>query len=114
MTSAEVAELAGVTYRQLDYWCRTGLLGEDLQRPTGSGYPRRFLPDDIRAVAALGLLARALPLTKTKRPIFERVAAAARAQSSAAISVEVADGVTLTLAPGAVIIGRGPWPPWIG
>ncbi len=45
---------AGITYRQLDYWCKTGYLRPDSASP-GSGYRRRFTPDE-REVARLMLL----------------------------------------------------------
>ena len=45
---------AGITYRQLDYWCKTGYLRPDSASP-GSGYRRRFAPEE-RDVARLMLL----------------------------------------------------------
>lgn len=38
----QVCRLAGCSYRQLDYWCRTGLIEEDLQVARGSGSQRLF------------------------------------------------------------------------
>jgi MerR HTH family regulatory protein len=50
-STAEVAELAGVTYRQLDYWLRTGTIGfcEGDEQP-GSGRPRRWHPAEVDVV----------------------------------------------------------------
>ena len=44
VTSQELIDEAGISYRQLDYWTRTGLLVPLDQAQPGSGYPRRF-PD---------------------------------------------------------------------
>jgi MerR HTH family regulatory protein len=51
--SEETARLAGISYRQLDYWCREGALGPELQRPLGSGRRRRFTAQDLTALRAV-------------------------------------------------------------
>ncbi len=38
----QVCNLVGITYRQLDYWARTGLITPSLQRATGSGSQRLY------------------------------------------------------------------------
>lgn len=38
---------AGVTYRQLDYWARTGLLEPSVRNPSGSGTQRLYSFRDI-------------------------------------------------------------------
>ncbi len=38
---------AGVTYRQLDYWARTGLLEPSVRNPSGSGHQRLYSFRDI-------------------------------------------------------------------
>lgn len=38
---------AGVTYRQLDYWARTGLLQPSVRNPSGSGHQRLYSFRDI-------------------------------------------------------------------
>jgi hypothetical protein len=50
----DAAEMAGITYRQLDYWARIGLCGPSLQQPHGSGTRRRYSSDDVRLLALLG------------------------------------------------------------
>ena len=50
------AEIAGITYRQLDYWARTDLVRPSLARATGSGSRRRYSYRDLlelRAVKSL-------------------------------------------------------------
>jgi DNA-binding transcriptional MerR regulator len=43
----QVCELVGITYRQLDYWARTGLLTPSLADATGSGSRRRYSYRDL-------------------------------------------------------------------
>jgi DNA-binding transcriptional MerR regulator len=43
----QVCNLVGITYRQLDYWARTGLITPSLQKATGSGSQRRYAFGDI-------------------------------------------------------------------
>lgn len=50
------ARLAGITYRQLDYWCRTGLVWPTVRDANGSGSRRLFSADDVRLIALLGVL----------------------------------------------------------
>lgn len=57
-TTLEVARLAGVTYRQIDHWTRTGLLRH---APTsgGSGCPRAWDRRALLEVIAIGRLRNA-------------------------------------------------------
>jgi DNA-binding transcriptional MerR regulator len=43
----QVCRLVGITYRQLDYWARTGLLRPSLQEAQGSGSQRLYSFVDI-------------------------------------------------------------------
>lgn len=52
----ETARLAGITYRQLDYWCRVHLVWPSVRDANGSGSRRRFSGDDVRLLALLGRL----------------------------------------------------------
>lgn len=56
----EAARLAGVTYRQVHYWCSEGVLGPEHQRPLGSGTPRRLTAEDVRLLQAIGRVSGAL------------------------------------------------------
>ncbi|NNC76121.1 MAG: MerR family transcriptional regulator [Acidimicrobiia bacterium] len=42
-----VCKLVGITYRQLDYWARTGLLEPSIQNASGSGSQRLYSFTDI-------------------------------------------------------------------
>lgn len=43
----QVCNLVGITYRQLDYWARTGLLRPSIQSAHGSGSQRRYSFTDV-------------------------------------------------------------------
>lgn len=43
----QVCNLVGITYRQLDYWARTGLIRPSIQTAQGSGSQRRYSFIDI-------------------------------------------------------------------
>jgi DNA-binding transcriptional MerR regulator len=44
---AQVCSLVGITYRQLDYWARTGLLRPSITDATGSGSQRCYSYSDV-------------------------------------------------------------------
>lgn len=43
----QVCKLVGITYRQLDYWARTGLIMPSMQAATGSGSQRVYSFTDV-------------------------------------------------------------------
>jgi len=43
----QVCSVVGITYRQLDYWARTGLIQPSIQTARGSGSQRRYSFTDI-------------------------------------------------------------------
>lgn len=60
----EVCELAGISYRQLDYWTRTGLIWSSIAQASGSGTQRLWSREDIayiRLIRELLDLGVALP-----------------------------------------------------
>lgn len=60
MTSAEVCERSGVTYRMLDHYVRTGLIpGVASLTDKGSGNPREWTPQQVEFVVILAQLVRA-------------------------------------------------------
>jgi hypothetical protein len=65
-SSREVCELAGITYRQLDYWIRCGRFGaEMLDDAGGSGSRRIFHGEHLVHAAVLGAVARFGPVRIT-------------------------------------------------
>jgi DNA-binding transcriptional MerR regulator len=43
----QACKIVGITYRQLDYWTRTGLVTPSLQEATGSGSQRLYSFNDL-------------------------------------------------------------------
>ena len=62
LTSPEVCRMAGVTYRQLDYWIRSGWVASHTEA-LGSGHHRRFDLDDLRDIRVVARLANARNLS---------------------------------------------------
>lgn len=57
-TSAEVAREVGATYRQLDHWCRNGLIpGQDEGRGVGSGHRRKWTDKQVEIARRLAFVA---------------------------------------------------------
>ena len=48
-----VCRAAGVTYHQLDYWARTGLLEPSVRNPSGSGHQRLYSFRDILVIKVI-------------------------------------------------------------
>jgi DNA-binding transcriptional MerR regulator len=48
LTSAEVCRLVGISYRQLDYWVRTGAVESPGNKGLGSGQRRHWTSEDVR------------------------------------------------------------------
>lgn len=48
-STVEACSFAGVSYRQADYWIRKGLIPL-MERSVGSGSPRRWSADQVRAL----------------------------------------------------------------
>jgi DNA-binding transcriptional MerR regulator len=46
-SGTQVCALVGITYRQLDYWARTGLLVPSIATAKGSGTKRRYSYHDV-------------------------------------------------------------------
>lgn len=46
-TSKQAQEIAGITYRQLDYWARTGLVRPSVMAAVGSGSRRAYSYGDL-------------------------------------------------------------------
>ena len=58
ITGPDAAALAGITYRQLDYWARQGWLQPSLDRGTGRAARRKYSRGDVIRLAALAHLGR--------------------------------------------------------
>jgi hypothetical protein len=65
LTSEQVCELAGITYRQLDHWLRRGYITcdrVDLVAPVGTGNPRRYTPEQTHRIRLVASVDRAADL----------------------------------------------------
>lgn len=53
-TTTEVAEISGASYRQLDYWCRLGVLSpENNGAGSGGGRIRLWTADEVAVVSVI-------------------------------------------------------------
>lgn len=95
--AAEVARRTGASYRQVDYWARTGVLVPALRRADGPGYSRAYAPRQVAVAAALLVLAR----LGAKVPAMARASAQLTGRDDEAwdrLVVVSADGVVEDLA----------------
>jgi len=68
-SSQEASRLAGITYRQLDSWTRSGLVKPE-QEAAGSGSVRGWSPEQVVALRVIGDLRRAgLPMQRIRRAV---------------------------------------------
>lgn len=57
-TAIQVCDIAGITYRQLDYWARTDVLIPSARPAHGSGSRRLYSIADMRCAVVLAALSR--------------------------------------------------------
>lgn len=73
ISSVELIELTGATYRQLDYWCREGIIHTTHKDMPGSGNKRYFNKDIVDRVKLIVRISQAFSRTNTPmRQIFDR------------------------------------------
>jgi DNA-binding transcriptional MerR regulator len=66
----QVCRLVGITYRQLDYWARTGLLTPTLAKAKGSGSKRRYDYTDVLELKVIkSLLDAGVSLQRARRAV---------------------------------------------
>lgn len=66
----QVCRLVGITYRQLDYWARTGLLTPSLASAKGSGSKRRYDYTDVLELKVIkSLLDAGVSLQRARRAV---------------------------------------------
>ncbi|MFP4149981.1 MAG: MerR family transcriptional regulator [Nitriliruptoraceae bacterium] len=87
-----VCKIVGITYRQLDYWARTGLVEPSLRKAEGSGTQRLYSFDDIvRLKVVKRLLDTGVSLQKVRFAVEEL----RRTGSSLAETTLISDGNTV-------------------
>lgn len=66
----QVCKIVGITYRQLDYWARTGLLRPSLADAAGSGTQRRYSYRDLVALKVIkSLLDAGVSLQRARKAV---------------------------------------------
>ena len=66
----QVCALIGITYRQLDYWARTGLLRPSIADARGSGTQRRYSYHDVLELKVIKqLLDAGISLQRARRAV---------------------------------------------
>ena len=66
----KVCRLSGVTYRQLDYWARTGLVTPSVTPATGSGSKRAYSYGDVLEVKVIkSLLTSGVSLSRARQAV---------------------------------------------
>jgi DNA-binding transcriptional MerR regulator len=66
----EVCRLVGISYRQLDYWARTGLVRPSVQDAQGSGTQRLYSFQDLVVLRVIkNLLDTGVSLQKVRRAV---------------------------------------------
>lgn len=66
----QVCSLVGITYRQLDYWARTGLLTPSISQAKGSGTQRRYSYRDVLELKVIKqLLDAGLSLASARKAV---------------------------------------------
>ena len=66
----QVCKIVGITYRQLDYWARTGLLTPSISAAKGSGTQRRYSYRDVLELKVIKqLLDAGLSLTSARKAV---------------------------------------------
>jgi DNA-binding transcriptional MerR regulator len=64
----QVCNLVGISYRQLDYWARTGLITPSVQQASGSGSQRLYsFPDVVQLKVVKRLLDAGMSLKKIRK-----------------------------------------------
>jgi DNA-binding transcriptional MerR regulator len=67
-SAPDVCVLAGISYRQLDYWARTDFIRPSLKDASGSGSARRYSVSDVdRLIAVKSALDAGISLRRLRR-----------------------------------------------
>src|SRR5438045_1806144 len=63
----QVCKIVGISYRQLDYWTRTGLITPSIKAASGSGIQREYSYQDLVALKTIkSLLDTGISLQKVR------------------------------------------------
>jgi DNA-binding transcriptional MerR regulator len=102
--STVVLKLAGVTYRQLDYWARTGLVGSSIRQAAGHGSRRVYSFEDLVALRVVArLLDAGVSLQAVRRAVQYLKQHTERPLSTLALSAKGNRVFVLTGTPAKII-----------
>jgi DNA-binding transcriptional MerR regulator len=91
----QVCKLVDITYRQLDYWARTGLITPSIQSAQGSGSQRRYAFADIVQLKVVKRLLDAGMSLKKIRQAIDILAQQMQTDSPLADVTLLSDGNTI-------------------
>ena len=91
----QVCNIVGITYRQLDYWARTGLLRPSLQSAQGSGSQRLYSFGDVVQLRVVKRLLDAGMSLKKIRQAMDLLREQFRSESPLADVTLLSDGTTI-------------------
>jgi len=97
----QVCKIVGITYRQLDYWARTGLLTPSIQTAQGSGSQRLYSFQDVVQLRVIKRLLDAGMSLKKIRQAMEILRQQFRSDRPLADVTLLSDGATIYAAQSA-------------
>ncbi len=101
-SGTQAAQIAGITYRRLDYWARTDLIRPSAADATGSGSRRRYTYRDLLELRVVKKLLDAGIRLEAIRSVFDYMRAHVDTEIGAAHLV--IDGSTVLLCDGDELI----------
>lgn len=101
-SGTQAAQIAGITYRRLDYWARTDLIRPSAADATGSGSRRRYTYRDLLELRVVKKLLDAGIRLEAIRSVFDYMRAHVETEIGAAHLV--IDGSTVLLCDGDELI----------
>ena len=91
----QVCALVGISYRQLDYWARTGLITPSVQEASGSGSQRLYSFSDIVQLKVVKRLLDAGMSLKKIRKAMEILSVELASESPLTDVTLLSDGITI-------------------
>ncbi len=91
----QVCALVGISYRQLDYWARTGLITPSVQEASGSGSQRLYSFSDVVQLKVVKRLLDAGMSLKKIRKAMEILSVELASESPLTDVTLLSDGITI-------------------
>ena len=98
-STSEAAALSGATFRQLDYWARTGVIAA-ASPAQGSGSRRRWSDEEVRALSVLARVAAVVHRDTVHDLLVATVNAAMdNGAGFEDVWIDLGDGISLVVEP---------------